>query len=215
MCGAGPLLVGTAIFVAFILTGWAWLMIVGAFVLYGGLAVFAIGMSALGYSWWTLRRSPDIPRRRVRLSILATAALLLVNFPVAAAILWLVITMATRYTVIVHNTSPETLERVWVFGGGCDVTYGTMPAGSTARRSFWIQGDGTLRFRASSGDRVIEQEIESYVTVNSGGHADVTVGPDYRVSVLQGARNLTVFDRIRATAVGLDRSPCLRFEGAS
>jgi hypothetical protein len=213
ICGAMPLLLGTAIFVAWLVARWNWLMIAGAVVLYGGLAVVAAGVTSLALSCWMAFRTPGVPRRRVWASTLSCGGLLLANFLAAGGIIWVVIAIATRYTVVVHNSSQQRLDSVRVFGGGCDASYGFLPPGATARRSFWIRQDGVLVFRASSGEDALEQTIDDYVTTNSGGHVRITVKPDQTIAVSRTAPNqLTLFDRARDVVFWLDRSPCKRFE---
>ena len=213
ICGAMPLLLGTAIFVAWLVARWNWLMIAGAVVLYGGLAVVAAGVIALALSCRMAFRTPGVPRRRVWVSTLSCAGLLLANFLTAGGIISAVIAMATRYTVVVHNTSQRRLDSVRVFGGGCDASYGSLLPGATARRSFWIRQDGVLVFRASGGEDALEQTIDDYVTNNLGGHVRITVQPDQTISVTRGAPNqLTLFDRARDVVFWLDRSPCKRLE---
>ena len=90
------------------------------------------------------------------------------------------------YTVIVHNASPQLLEDVRVFGGGCDVWLGTIPPGETARESFWIQHDGSLRLRARAGAKVYSETIDGYVTHGMGGQTTVTIHRDGSISVSHG-----------------------------
>src|SRR5882672_9935062 len=119
-CGATPLLLGTAIFVAWLVVRRDWLMIAGAIVLYGGLAVVGTGVLALALSCWTAIRTSDVLHRRVWTSTLSCGGLLLANFLVAGGIIPAAIAIATRYTVVVINASQQRLDSVRVFGGGCD-----------------------------------------------------------------------------------------------
>lgn len=183
ICGASPLLVGVSVFLLWLVTRWDWLMAAGMLTLYGGVAIFLVGALALARFCWLAFRSPDPRGRRPWLSALACAGLLLVNVPVAGGIVAAAIAIETRYTVVVHNTSPQPLESVRVFGGGCDESLGSIPPGGFARRSFWIQRDGELRFRALRGAVIHTKTIDGYVTNNMGGHTTVTVHPDGTVSV--------------------------------
>lgn len=183
ICGALPLLVGVSLFLLWLIARWDWLMIAGIFTLYGGVAIFFIGAIALARFCWLAFRSPELPRRRLWLSTLGCAALLLSNFAVAGGITASVIAIETRYTVIVHNTSQQPLSGVRVFGGGCEADFGTIPPGGVVRRSFWIQHDGELEFRAVSGATTHSKTIDGYVTNNMGGHTTVTINPDGTISV--------------------------------
>lgn len=183
ICGALPLLVGILIFLMWFITRWNWLMMAGMFTLFGGVAVFFIGAIALVCFFWLAFRTPELPRRRLWLSTLGCAALLLSNFAVAGGITASVIAIETRYTVVVHNTSQLPLSGVRVFGGGCEADFGTIPPNGIIRRSFWIQHDGELEFRAVSGATTHSQTIDGYVTRNMGGHTTVNINPDAMISV--------------------------------
>ena len=216
ICGATPLLLGTAIFAIWLVARWDWLMMAGAVVLYGGIAVVAAGVLALALSCWMAFRTPRVPRRRVWVSTLSCGGLLLANFLAAGGIISAVIAIATRYTVVVHNASQQRLDSVRVFGGGCDASYGSLLPGAIARRSFWIRQDGVLVFRASGGKGALEQTTEDYVTNNLGGHVRITVQPDQTISVTRVARDqLTLVDRARDVGLWRDRSPCQRFQSKS
>jgi hypothetical protein len=182
-CGALPLLVGISIFLLWLITRWDWLMMAGIFTLYGGVAIFFVGAIALARFCWLAFRTPELPRRRLWLSILGCAALLLSNFAVAGGITASVIAIETRYTVVVHNTSQQPLSGVRVFGGGCEADFGTIPPDSIVRRSFWIQHDGVLEFRAVRGTTTHTKTIDSYVTNSMGGHTTVTINPEGTISV--------------------------------
>src|SRR5215471_9423974 len=104
-CGATPLLLGTAIFIVWVLTRRDWLMIAGAVILYAGLIIVAADGIALAVSCWMAFRTPGVSRRHVWFSALNCAGLLLSNFLAASWIIAAVISITTRYAVVVHNTS--------------------------------------------------------------------------------------------------------------
>jgi hypothetical protein len=133
-------------------------------------------------------RSEDVSARERRTLAWKCTALLLLNFPAAAGIIWSVIGVATHYTVVVVNASQEPLDDVRIVGGGCDVGFDSIPPGAAARRSFWIQREDTLRFRASRQRGQIEDVVDPYVTRSLGGHATVTVDRNGGVATAQEHR---------------------------
>jgi len=183
LCGVIPLVVGASIFMLWLITRWDGLMTAGIYTLYGGVAVFSVGILALARYYWLAVRTPSIPRRQLWRSTLACVGLLALNFPVAGGIIAAVITIETRYTVVVYNASPRPLESVRIFGGGSDESLGSIPLGGTARQSFWIQHDGELKFHALSGTTTHTKTINGYVTNGMGGHTTVTVHSDDTISV--------------------------------
>ena len=64
ICGAAPLLIGVSIFILWLITRWDWLMMAGIFTLYGGVAIFVVGVLALARFCWLAFRTPGFPRRR-------------------------------------------------------------------------------------------------------------------------------------------------------
>jgi hypothetical protein len=183
ICGALPLLGGISIFLLWLISRWEWLMLAGVFTLYGGVAVFCVGVFALARFCWSAFRTPELPRQRLWLSTLGCAALLLSNFPVAGGIIYGALRIETQYTVMVRNGSQHPLNGVRVFGGGCEADFGTIPPGGSVRRSFWIQHDDQLEFRAVSGATMHAETIDGYVTNSLGGHTTVVLNPDATVSV--------------------------------
>ena len=187
LSGLLPLLIGVSLFLLWIITRWDWLMLAGAIALYGGLASFVIGAIALVRYCWAACRSADPSRRNWVPAAVACAALLLMNFPTAGGIIAAVIAIETRYSVVVHNASPHALSDVRVYGGGCEADLGTIPPGGFARRSFWIQRDGELEFRAASSSTTHHLLIDGYVTNGMGGRTEVVVEPNGSISVSNGS----------------------------
>lgn len=181
-CGAIPLLAGGSVFLLWLATRWNWLMWAGIFTIYGGVATFFTGMIALGRYWWNALHSSDVTRRRLWVSTIGCAVLLISNFPVAAAMVVAAVAIMTRYTIVVHNASQRPLVGVHVFGGGCDADFGTIAPDKTVRRAFWIRHDGDLQFCAKCGATVYTETIDSYVTNGSGGHTTVTIHPNSTIS---------------------------------
>ncbi len=185
ICGALPLLAGVSIFLLWLVSRWEWLMVAGIFTLYGGVAVFCIGTFALARFCWLAFRTPELPRRRLWLSTLGCATLLLSNFAVAGGIIYSAIRIESRYTVVVRNNSQQPLSGVRVFGGGCEADFGTIPPGGSVRRSFWSQKDDQLEFRAVTGATTHAETIDGYITGGIGGHTTVILNPDATISVSQ------------------------------
>lgn len=183
ICGTLPLLVGVSIFVLWLVTRWDWLTLAGFYTLFGGVVIFLVGVVALACYCGQAFQAPNLPRRRLWLSTIACAGLLLSNFPVAGGIIVAVAAIESRYTVTIHNASQQPLNDVRVFGGGCDESLGSIPPGDTARRSFWVEHDDELKLHAISGTAVHKETIDGYVTNGMGGHTTVTLNLDGTISV--------------------------------
>jgi len=178
-CGAVPLLLGTSVFALWLVTRAEWLMAVGAFVLFGGLACFGVGVLALARFCWVGLRGGDPPPRFWATTTLC-AVVLLSNFPAAGLILRKVIAIETRYTVVVRNETAEPLVGVHVTGGGrVYAAFGEVAPGKSVTRAFRILDNGPLEIHSEGATST----IDGYVTRDESTFAMVTFGPDGTVSV--------------------------------
>ncbi len=66
-----------------------WLALMGVFTILAGTVLVIVGSSALFLAWLAASREEDWDRGLVRRKVLGCAALLFVNFPVAAGCVWI------------------------------------------------------------------------------------------------------------------------------
>ena len=183
ICAVVPLITGVSIFLFWVVTRWDGLRSAGICTLIAGAAAFLVGIIELACYGEIAFRTPNVPARQVRFSSLVCGLLLFSNFPVAAGIVVAANAIDSCYTVVIHNHSQKSLERVGVFAdGGCEADFGTIPSGETVQRSFWILGDGELEFRAVSGSTPKREIVDDYVTHDMGGHTTITCNSDGTVS---------------------------------
>jgi hypothetical protein len=182
-CGATPLIVGTSIFVLWLFTRWEWLKLAGAGTLVAGALSCLAGVVLLSWSYALARERPELTHAQAILATLCGIALLLVNFPAAAGILYAVEVIESAYVVEVQNQSAQPLDSVRVYGGGCDISLGSIQPHGTARRTFWIKGDGTLAIQVRRASNTAEATVEGYATNGLGGHSIVSVSPSLSISV--------------------------------
>jgi len=184
ICGAGPLVAGTSIFLLWLATGWDWLPIAGMINVYAGIFLFTAGVCVLTYHCWHSRQLTDLPRRRFWIAVLICFVVMLVNFPAALGIMAMVLkVMDAEYVVAIDNQSNMTLAEARITGGGVDIDYGEFPPHSEVLKRFWIKHDGALHFEATSNDRKLETQIDSYVTRYQGSHKYVTINGDGALEV--------------------------------
>jgi len=176
-CGALPLVVGISVFVLWLVTRWDSLMPIGATVIGVGVVFFLVGITALVRFYLTPRERAIGLLRSSGASTWIAALLLLSNFPVALALVFAAMRIETAYIVEVRNESPQVLEGVRVFGGGCDVSLDAIPQGEAESRWLWIRGDGQLELQVRVEGEQQTTLIDGYVSGSHGGHNTVTVGP--------------------------------------
>ena len=178
LCGAAPLALGILTFAAWLVTRWPWLMMAGVGVLWLGLAAFAIGATALARYFFSSRESGSVPRAAAGLRTLAAGALLLANFPIAIGIMAAVITVETTYGVTVVNASGGVVDEVRLFGGGQDVSLGSIAAGERSRARLRFREDGILEIQVFRGAASETEMIDGYVTPGLGGRITVIIEGD-------------------------------------
>ncbi len=182
LCGAIPLVTGSAVFCLWLVTGWDWLCLAGYFTILGGFVLFAAGAGALVRYHFLSARTPGCSPRSVLRRTLGAWILLLGNFPAAAAFVMGFVVLVTRCVVIVHNGSDAPLTEARLVGGGCNVVLGDVPAHGETRRTFWIQSEGTLELRGTLRRAKVSHEV-GYVTAGLGERFEVTIAPEGGVSV--------------------------------
>ncbi len=184
-CGATPLILGIAIFLAWLVTRWDWLSVAGILNIAGGLALFALGLASLAFFVWAGIRDSRVSSKKLASSSLLCAALLFSNFPVAIGIIAAVMHLEARmhYGVVVVNQLPEPLDNARLEGGGVKVDLGTIEPGNRNYARLSFQRDGSLEFYAQAGKKKISSCVEEYVTGYMGGDKCVTVKADGTVTV--------------------------------
>lgn len=176
LCGALPLCCGLIIFIAWTQTRQWQLETAGFYTIIAGCFLFLIGAAAL---LRFCRISPAPQRRGPRATF--AALILLVNFPVAAAVAYTAYWLDTRYMVTISNESGQPLSGAQVEGGGILERYGEIPAGKAVRRYIPVKTDGQLIF--SSGGGLYLTVVEEYVTGGVGGRRTVHVKPAGQVEL--------------------------------
>ena len=187
LCGAVPLALGVLTFGVWLATGWRWLTMAGVIVLYLGFAAFIIGVMALTRSLIAARESGPVPFGKARRNALAAGALLLANFPAAAGIIFAVGWVESTYTVTVVNGSGRVVDEVRLFGGGRDVSLGSIAAGDRSRARLRFREDGVLEIQVFRGTASETEMIVGYVSPGQGGSMTVIIeGDGVRVDVPAG-----------------------------
>ena len=184
-CGATPLLLGIAIFLAWLVTRWDWLAAAGIFNIEGGLALFVIGVISLALFVRMGNRDSSVSRKKLASSSFLCATILFSNFPVAIGIIAAVLHLENRthYVVVVRNQLPESLNNVSLTGGCVKADIGTIEPGDQKYVRLSFECDGSLEFFANAGTKKISSCVEGYVTGSMGGEKCVTVRTDGTVTV--------------------------------
>lgn len=181
--GAAPLVMGIAIFVAWVFTRADWLETAGFLTIFAGIGAVGIGTICLVVYTERSWRSREIERRRLVWQAVGTGALLLANFPAAAGAVVGAELIETCYTVTFTNQSDVTLESARLQGGGVNLSLGDVAPGATVKKSFWVGQDGELVLTGKHGTARVDAIVEGYVTNGLGGDKMVVLDADGSVNV--------------------------------
>jgi len=178
LCGVAPLVLGTVIFFAWVLTRADWLTTAGVLTILAGSWAVTFGSVFLVGHLWRSRRSRTVPGRRLVWQAIAVVALYVANFIGAGAAIWGVIAIETRYTVSITNRSEAPLEFARIEGGGLDIRFGTIAPGETVKHSMWIEQDGELVLKGTHGTEEIDATIDVLVMERFGEDKIVVLEAD-------------------------------------
>jgi hypothetical protein len=171
-CGGAPLVLGTTVFVTWLATGWGWWERAWLWTILAGLGFFVAGVIGV------VRHFRQAPNSSWKHPVLAMA-LLLLNFPIGALYVWMVIDIAQRYTLTVQNHSRETIDSLVVTGGGIQpVELGPIPTGTERQKRLHFTQDGKVEFRARQGAQEHRGMLEGSAGPGSGGQRTVRVSAD-------------------------------------
>ena len=174
--GAGPLVVGTSIFLLWLLTGWGVLEVAGMFTIITCVLGLVPAIIILQNHLWDARKAVDLPRSQFWIAVIVCLGALLVNFPAAYAIMYYAEAKdVQRYVVEVRNRMETPIDDVRVFGGGVDVSYGEIPSRDAHTRRFWIKQDGELRIKAFYNGSNHEALVDAQAIETRGKRFRVTI----------------------------------------
>ena len=181
-CGLLPLLVGTLIYAIFVGTENLLMMTFGLLNIYAGMALFVVGLVCTAlYFFGERSRGVGQPKLGVRTTLLL--AVLLINFPVAGALAYSALDIATTYHVEVRNESDEPLTNLVLSAPSVELSSSALPPGGEFEADLRFGGDGALMLRYELAGEPREEVIEGYVTGGWGGDALVVRRADGTFSI--------------------------------
>jgi len=189
-CGVLPLVVGVVSLIVFLGLEMSWDAIggwvhAGVWILMGGLALLLLGFVTLGVYLVTGRRR-GVPGRDLAQNALMTLLLLVVNFPVALACVWIAADSVTVYSLTFKNDSSEPVEDLLVtWPGGSDQVTGALHSRESVQFNIRVTGEGPIEYTSVQGGEACGGVVSGYVTTNLGGAAEVTFTGDCEFTVIE------------------------------
>lgn len=183
LTGAFPLLLGTTIFVVWLVFRFDILMLAGFVMLIVGLCLILWGLICLTAYVRHARRSPTGSRRLLAWQVAGVLGLYVANFVAAGSFVYAAYVIETWYFLSITNRGDVPLEGVRVEGGGASVRFGDIATGETVKRSFLIRDYGELVLTARRGEERIESVINDYLIPDLGVDQAVTIDASGEVIV--------------------------------
>lgn len=174
-CGLIPLAIGTFVFIAFLMTQDSWFGVAGFFNLLAGLALIAAGTGLAIFSGY---RSGEWKKPMLAI------ALLFVNFPAAAAMIYFATRVYFGTPVTVINDSSQPVADL-VFRDPRGNHYQMSVVGAHGRRQskFYFEGEGAVRFSLTTPSGERSGELIGYITTASREECVLRIDADGSVSV--------------------------------
>lgn len=175
--GATPLVLGTLIFLTWLLTRWEALEFAGLLTIFCGLIAFVAGSLALVSHLWRERRIEKTTRGPLSLQALLAGGLLLSNFPAAALIVHSADRVKSRHIVTVQNDSDEMIESFILTGPDVSRELGPIDSRKASQTSFNLEREGALEFTACQHNKPFHGQVNGYVGADFGSTNSVRVLP--------------------------------------
>lgn len=166
------MLVGFGVLVAWMVTEWDVLPMVGFLVI--GLGVLAtVAVVVLATVGGAAAAKEGKPFRQRSLPSILALGVMFANYPAALLTLSLAQSYATRFVLTVVNGSDVPWQELRLVGPGVDELIGTLSPGARAERTVWFQGEGEFLLRDRTADVPHEHTLVRYVATGYGGNGSV------------------------------------------
>lgn len=170
-CGLLPLLLGTVTFVTWVWTNLFALIFVGLVVVYGGLALFAAGLVCL-YVYTRKARRAAVWYRR---GLAVAGGVLLLNFPVCAAYLFITFDVLSVTLVTVENRYEQPIRDLVLQDYAGNVhRIGSVLPGDMTKACLRLDGEGAVTYTLTRDGAELSGDLIGYLTWG-GSHARLTL----------------------------------------
>ena len=165
--GLFPLTSGILIFALWWLFRADWLVMAGLFIILSGLVMFMFGLIAVTIYFVQAHRQ-QLPGYRLRAAI--TLTILLVNFPLAAGIIYSVEHLLSYSTVIIYNQSDFFMDDITLHQRDTQYRLGALAAGSQLEKEIHFKYEGEVSYSFDLNKQAYEGDLFGYVTLIGGQH---------------------------------------------
>ncbi len=180
-CGLMPLILAVIILSGWFITGEVEFLIAGLFNIAGGVILFVIGICCLLYYEYQHRQNHQVSAWR---KLLKPFLILIVNFPAAAACMYLVFFMMSVSVITVDNQTKEFISAIKLNTQKFVIKpiLGVMP-GDTIRKYRRFTQSGPIGYSFEYNGRVQEGTLIKYVSRHNGINVAMTISNNGSVSI--------------------------------
>lgn len=198
-CGLFPILVGTAIFAAWLHTDLDALEIAGLLVIYCGIAVFAVGIVSLLIFVARARTGGIAHRKRTTLAL----TVLLLNFPLCAAYLSIAYAMESAHAITAVNRAAISIEALTLTDPtGREFQIGTVRPMQIRNVCLDFSGEGAVQFSLSVNGEIRTGTLIGYLADPLGSHATLRLSGELTVQASEEFDRISLADFLRFCVSG-------------
>lgn len=179
-CGLEPLLVGTLIFIAWLISRARWLEYAGLVNIIAGTCLVWVGLVCLGVYFHQARQQQVAGY--LKRSLLALA-LMVANYPVAITFILTAEYLLSQSTVVVHNQSELSVQAFRLQERDIVYELGDIVPGQTVEHSFHFQHEGSVDYSLMWDGQSHSGVMFGYVTSGLGVTAVMEIDASGMVSV--------------------------------
>ena len=198
-CGLLPMILGTAIFTEWLFTDLDTLEIIGLWLIYGGIALFAIGIFSLRVFVSHARRRGILYRKPTAWAL----AVLLMNFPLCAAYVSIAFAMESAHVVTVVDRAALPIEGLILTDpAGRQFRIGTVEPGEARHACLDFSGEGAVQFAFNVDGQMRVGTLITYQSNPFGSNATLDLSEDLTANASEEFRRISAADFFRHCVLG-------------
>ncbi len=198
-CGLFPMLLGTAVFAAWLFTDLDALEFIGLLLIYGGIVLFAAGIVSLLVFVSHARKGGIAYRIPTTLAL----AVLVLNFPLCAAYMSIAFAMESAHVVTVVNRAGMPIEALTLTDpAGRQFRLGTVWPGQVRHACLDFSGEGAVQFSLNVDGETRAGTLIGYLADPLGSHATLRLSEELTAQASEEFRRISLADFLRYCVPG-------------
>ena len=198
-CGLVPMVLGSAIFAAWLFTDLDALEIIGLLFIYVGIVLFAAGIVSLFVFVKRARKAGTAYRKPATWAL----AVLLLNVPLCAAYVSVAFAMESAHSVTVINDADKPVEALTLTDPtGRRFQVGIVAPGQSRHACLDLSGEGAVEYSLTVDGETHAGILIGYLAAPLGSRASLRVSKTLTVEVGEEFRRIAFVDFVRTCVTG-------------